>query len=70
MCGIAGIYPNFFTQKSEDFLNKMPAFALEGITLFSIKPLRIVAVLGFLVFMASIFLGIFHYTLTFHLKLL
>ena len=69
MCGIVGFYPNFFQENSEDILNKMPAFALEEITSFSIKSLRIVAVLGCLVFMTSI-LGIFDYTLNIHLKLL
>ena len=38
---------------------KMLAFALDGITSFSIKPLRMVTLIGFVVFMISIFLALF-----------
>ncbi|MEC3908038.1 glycosyltransferase family 2 protein [Tamlana sp. 2201CG12-4] len=40
-------------------LNKMIAFALEGITSFSIKPLRVVTQLGLLTFIISIILALY-----------
>lgn len=40
-------------------LTKMLAFALEGITSFSVKPLRIVSLIGIAIFIISIFLTIY-----------
>ena len=40
-------------------LRKMLAFAFEGITSFSIKPLRIVTFLGVIILLLSVFAGIY-----------
>lgn len=45
--------------KSKYPFRKMLAFAVEGITSFSIKPLRIVAILGLFIFIVSLFLGLY-----------
>jgi glycosyltransferase involved in cell wall biosynthesis len=38
---------------------KMLGFALEGITSFSVKPLRLVSLIGIFIFFVSIFLAIY-----------
>ena len=43
-----------FAGKSKYPLKKMIAFALEGITSLSIKPIRLITVLGLLIFLVSI----------------
>ena len=48
-----------FAGKSKYPLKKMIAFALEGITSLSVKPIRLITGLGFLVFLASILMFIY-----------
>jgi polyisoprenyl-phosphate glycosyltransferase len=48
-------------------LRKMLAFALEGITSFSVKPLRFVSLLGIFIFIVSIFLGLYSLVSYFYL---
>lgn len=43
-----------FAGESKYPLKKMLAFAFDGITSFSVKPIRLITVLGFLIFLASI----------------
>jgi len=49
-----------FAGESKYPLKKMLAFALEGITSFSVKPLRIITGLGFLIFVISIVMIIYN----------
>lgn len=49
-------------------LRKMLGFAFEGITSFSVTPMRIVSITGFLVFLASFILGIWALISTFVMK--
>ena len=46
-------------------LTKMLAFAFEGITSFSVSPIRIVLLLGFVSFFLSLFFGVYFLTLKF-----
>lgn len=48
-----------FAGSSKYSLSKMLAFAWNGITSFSIKPLRIVSALGAMIFLLSIFFGLY-----------
>jgi len=48
-----------FAGKSKYPLNKMLAFAVEGITSFSITPIRIVTVIGFLFSLISVFVALY-----------
>ena len=48
-----------FAGQSKYSLGKMIAFALEGITSFTIFPLRLITVAGFLVFMLSMLMGLY-----------
>ena len=48
-----------YAGRSKYTFGKMLSFALEGITSFSILPLRFITVVGFLVFLLSIFMGIY-----------
>ena len=48
-------------------LSKMLAFALEGITSFSVKPLRIVSLIGISIFIISCFLALYSLTSYFYL---
>lgn len=48
-----------FAGESKYPLKKMLAFALDGITSFSVKPIRFVAMIGFLVFIGSILITIY-----------
>lgn len=50
-----------FAGKSKYPLGKMISFALEGITSFSVKPLRLICVLGFIILMISIILMIYSF---------
>ena len=50
-----------FAGESKYPLKKMLAFAFDGITSFSVKPIRLVTVVGFLVFLISI--GMIIYTI-------
>ena len=50
-----------FAGESKYPLKKMLAFAMEGITSMSVKPIRMIATLGFLVFLAS--LGVLVYSI-------
>lgn len=50
-----------FAGESKYPLKKMLAFAIEGITSMSVKPIRMIATLGFLVFLAS--LGVLVYSI-------
>lgn len=55
-----------FAGESKYPLKKMIAFALDGITSFSVKPIRLITLLGFLIFFASIAFTLY----TFVVKLL
>jgi glycosyltransferase involved in cell wall biosynthesis len=46
-----------FAGKSKYPLNKMLSFAFDGMTSFSIRPIRLVTVLGFIIFGMSVFAG-------------
>jgi len=48
-----------FAGKSKYTLSKMLGFAIDGITSFSIAPLRIISVIGFLVFFLSMVMGLY-----------
>lgn len=48
-----------FAGESKYPLRKMLAFALEGVTSFSVKPIRLIAAAGFLIFSISIFMLIY-----------
>jgi len=48
-----------FAGKSKYTLRKMLSFALNGITSFSVTPIRFVSLIGFLVFFASIIMAIY-----------
>ena len=45
--------------KTKYNIKKMINFAIEGITSFSIKPIRIITIIGFIVFMISIFMMLY-----------
>ena len=49
-----------FAGESKYPLKKMLAFALEGITSLSVKPLRLITALGFLIFVVSIIMIIYN----------
>ena len=53
-----------FAGESKYPLKKMLAFAMDGITSFSIKPIRLITTLGFLIFVIS--LGMLVYSLVRH----
>ena len=53
-----------FAGKSKYSLRKMVSFAFEGVTSMSIKPIRMISVLGFFIFLASI--GMLSYSLVQH----
>ncbi len=48
-----------FAGESKYPLKKMLSFALEGITSFSVKPIRFITALGFLVFLASLVMFVY-----------
>ena len=48
-----------FAGESKYTLSKMLGFAIDGITSFSITPLRIITVIGFLVFLLSVIMGLY-----------
>lgn len=48
-----------FTGESKYTLSKMLGFAIDGITSFSVTPLRIISVIGFLVFFLSVVMGLY-----------
>lgn len=48
-----------FAGESKYPLKKMLAFALDGITSFSVVPLRLVSFTGFFIFVASLFMGLY-----------
>lgn len=48
-----------FAGKSKYPLKKMISFALEGITSLSTRPIRLITMLGLLIFVVSIFMGIY-----------
>lgn len=50
-----------FAGKSKYPFGKMMSFALEGITSFSVKPLRLICVLGFIILMISMILMIYSF---------
>lgn len=48
-----------FAGESKYTLSKMLGFAIDGITSFSVTPLRIISVIGFLVFLLSVIMGLY-----------
>ena len=48
-----------FAGKSKYPLGKMLSFAMDGITSFSVKPLRMITTIGFIIFILSIVMGIY-----------
>lgn len=48
-----------FAGESKYTLSKMLGFAIDGITSFSIKPLRIISIIGFFVFFLSVAMGLY-----------
>lgn len=48
-----------FAGESKYTLSKMLGFAIDGITSFSVTPLRIISVIGFLVFFLSVVMGLY-----------
>jgi glycosyltransferase involved in cell wall biosynthesis len=54
-----------FAGESKYPIKKMLSFALDGITSFSVTPLRLISILGFLIFLGSIVMSIYIFVIVF-----